>query len=549
MVSHWTYCSAGEHDDLHQGDIICRDDRVVEILNDAHKYFCSERYIAFLVVTQTCDLVRRKGRPCKANYISGLLRFVWNQGDLGKRRGGQVSEFSGNEIGHGDEVFDAAVAASTGSRFLECAVHGLDAAVVLAGFEAVEDAGEVGGDRSGQALEGIEATAPGPAQPALEEGPGFVGRSGRCVDGSQGLLDAPSPRGLEVGALQPVHGLELRDRPGGGILEQTPARPLEFGLALDLGAPHLVERLAAECDDMKAVKADGGLREVLGGAGLKRTAHIHADMRDRLWLATMHGQVLGEPLQAGLVPAGRGKDQALRIQIIENREVLLAPPASRLIDSDRAHLGMRLFGTGLADMVLDDPPQPTRRYTNQAASREHRHGRCEHQRQGFEQEREATPLACPRHGNLRHLPAARARHSRHFGVQVGLVLEEVQMSPVARQSIMERLRRRSTGRADVPAAAKRHVKVNPAGLPVEVDLLDLPRSNQAQRLGEEHLDHDLSRHQQKAAIVLQADGGCLPPSALRKRWRGYDDVKDIVVPSMPIRRRRFHTKRHRPTNN
>jgi hypothetical protein len=70
MVSHWTYCSAGEHDDLHQGDIICRDDRVVEILNDAHKYFCSERYIAFLVVTQTCDLVRRKGRPCKANYIS-----------------------------------------------------------------------------------------------------------------------------------------------------------------------------------------------------------------------------------------------------------------------------------------------------------------------------------------------------------------------------------------------------------------------------------------------------------------------------------------------
>jgi len=113
MVSHWTYCSAGEHDDLHQGDIICRDDRVVEILNDAHKYFCSERYIAFLVVTQTCDLVRRKGRPCKANYISGLLRFVWNQGDLGKRRGGQVSEFSGNEIGHGDEVFDAAVAASS----------------------------------------------------------------------------------------------------------------------------------------------------------------------------------------------------------------------------------------------------------------------------------------------------------------------------------------------------------------------------------------------------------------------------------------------------
>ena len=125
--------------------------------------------------------------------------------DMGKRRGGQVSEFSGNEIGHGDELFDAAVAASAGSRFLKCA-----------GFEAVEDAGEVGGERSGQALEGIESTAPGPAEPAF------------------------------------------------------------------------------------------GMREVLGGAGLKRTAPIHADMLDRLRLTAMHGQVLGEPLHAGLVPAGGG---------------------------------------------------------------------------------------------------------------------------------------------------------------------------------------------------------------------------------------------------
>jgi hypothetical protein len=75
-----------------------------------------------------------------------------------------VSEFSGDEIGHGDEVFDPAVAASAGSRFLKCAVHGLDATVVLAGFEAVEDAGKVGGERSGQALEGVESVAPGPAE-------------------------------------------------------------------------------------------------------------------------------------------------------------------------------------------------------------------------------------------------------------------------------------------------------------------------------------------------------------------------------------------------
>ncbi len=130
------------------------------------------------------------GPPAVGASTGGLLRFVWNAGRLGKRRGGQVREFSGNEIGHGDEVFDAALAASTGSRFLECAVHGLDATVVLAGFEAFEDAGEVGGDHSGHALEGIEATAPGPAEPAVEERLGFFGRSGGRIEGAQGLLDA-----------------------------------------------------------------------------------------------------------------------------------------------------------------------------------------------------------------------------------------------------------------------------------------------------------------------------------------------------------------------
>ena len=82
---------------------------------------------------------------CPLQFLAdlwGLLRLVWNEGHLGERRGGQASESSCNEIGHGDEVFDAAVAASTGWRFLECAVHDLDAAVVLAGVEAVEDAGE-----------------------------------------------------------------------------------------------------------------------------------------------------------------------------------------------------------------------------------------------------------------------------------------------------------------------------------------------------------------------------------------------------------------------
>ena len=483
---------------------------------------------------------------------------MWNDRHLGERRGGHVTEFSGDEMGHEDEGVDAAVAASTCSRFLECTVLGLEAVVVIATLEVVEDAGEVRGEHSGKAPGGVESAAPGPVGAAVGEGPGLVGRSGRCVNGSQGLLDARSPRDLEVGMLQTMDGLELRARPSGWVLGQTPARTLRSGLPLDLGASHVVERLAAEFDDLDAAKAEGGLREVVGGAGRKRAAHVRADMREHLRLTSMHGQVVGEPRQAGLVPAGRGTDQTQRIQAFENREILLSPRASLLIDPDRVHPGMRLSGTGRADLVFNDPPLPAWRHTNQAAGREHRQSWCEHPRPRFEPECEATPLTCARHGNLRRLPAARARYSRHFGVEARLVLqEEIEILPTARQTIMDRSRRRSAGPAGVPAATRRHSKVKPAGLPVEVDLLDLPRNNQAQRLGEEHLDHDLFRNKRRAAIVLQADGGCLPPLAMRKRWRRSDDVKRSASPGLrpplmssyarcPYTNALFHTKRHGP---
>jgi hypothetical protein len=35
-----------------------------------HPYFLEPKYSAFLVLTQTCDLVRRNGRPCKSDYIN-----------------------------------------------------------------------------------------------------------------------------------------------------------------------------------------------------------------------------------------------------------------------------------------------------------------------------------------------------------------------------------------------------------------------------------------------------------------------------------------------
>lgn len=113
-------------------------------------------------------------------------------------------EFSGDGKVHGDELLDAAVAASTGSRFLQRTLYGFDAAVVLPGLEAAKDAGQVGGDRSGKTLEGFEWVVPNPAETAWEKRLGFVRRSGRGTDGTQGLLDALGASHLEIRSLQPV---------------------------------------------------------------------------------------------------------------------------------------------------------------------------------------------------------------------------------------------------------------------------------------------------------------------------------------------------------
>ena len=69
MSLHWTYREVGE-EDLLQGDILERTDALIEILRKYHPYFCREEYTGFLVLTQSCDLVRDNKGECKAPYIS-----------------------------------------------------------------------------------------------------------------------------------------------------------------------------------------------------------------------------------------------------------------------------------------------------------------------------------------------------------------------------------------------------------------------------------------------------------------------------------------------
>ena len=73
-----------------------------------------------------------------------------------------MGKFSSDEVGHGDEVFDATIAARPCARLLKGSIHRFDPAVVFARLEPVEYARKRLGDRPAEALERFESAAAGP---------------------------------------------------------------------------------------------------------------------------------------------------------------------------------------------------------------------------------------------------------------------------------------------------------------------------------------------------------------------------------------------------
>jgi hypothetical protein len=69
MAAHWTYDSVASTDHLEQGDILKPTDALKAIFASVHPHFKQDKYLGFLVATQSCDLVMRAGTP-KAAYIN-----------------------------------------------------------------------------------------------------------------------------------------------------------------------------------------------------------------------------------------------------------------------------------------------------------------------------------------------------------------------------------------------------------------------------------------------------------------------------------------------
>lgn len=67
---HWTYDKFTNDADLQQGDIIESTDIIRGLCEQVHPYFCNQKFLGFMVITQSCDLVRRKRNECSAHYIN-----------------------------------------------------------------------------------------------------------------------------------------------------------------------------------------------------------------------------------------------------------------------------------------------------------------------------------------------------------------------------------------------------------------------------------------------------------------------------------------------
>ncbi len=72
----WEYLQFKDDVDLNQGDILIPTEELTGLFQEIHPHFCDKKYIAFIITTQTCDLVRRN-QVCSAKYINlAVVRYL-----------------------------------------------------------------------------------------------------------------------------------------------------------------------------------------------------------------------------------------------------------------------------------------------------------------------------------------------------------------------------------------------------------------------------------------------------------------------------------------
>ena len=424
------------------------------------------------------------------------------------------------QVGHGDEVLDVAETSGGGLRLLEQSVHGFDVGVAAPVEHSAHDASEVLMQGDGQPLEGLQATATGPAEPFLHRAVCnlfAVARSCLLIGKAQRLLQAPGARTLQARALQPVHRFELGAGPARRVLAHAPQQLAQGLLAVrahgfaDVGgrgahllAAHRVHRRVGQGHDVKPVVADLGLGQRLADPFGVGRAHVDAGMLDGQRITPVATHVLGKGLQRGVIAPRGGKQQAFDLEVMHDGDVLMSALDAGLVDADVAHTRHVVLGAGSLDVVAHPPPQALGRNPHLTGYLAHRHLPAQRQAQRLEQQGKAAALARPRHRQLRGLAASAALHARNLGMQPRFELKEVEVTPAAPYPVVNQLRLGPARRTRCTLAAVLDLEVDASLARVELDLGNVPGRLQAKCGGEEGFDlgaHDVRGQCQGRAVV------------------------------------------------
>jgi len=167
--------------------------------------------------------------------------------------------------------------------------------------------------------------------------------------------------------------------------------------------------------------------------------------------------------------------------------------------------------------MVDDPPQPRVVFADQAGGCPHRHGLDERHHQRLEQQGEAAARSRPRHRDPLDA-AALALDPGNAGVQVGLMLEEIEVTPACLLRVIGGTGGATARAGKAAAGGEIEVNIQPAPRRVELAAHHAPWRRQSQRA----LQQLPVLHPSILARV--PDGPSLPacsrPSRARRRLRG-----------------------------
>jgi len=150
----------------------------------------------------------------------------------------------------------------------------------------------------------------------------------------------------------------------------------------------------------------------------------------------------------------------VRLEVIEDTDVFLAPADSGLIDTDRGDLAEVLLGPGGIDVVMQDPLQRVVAHPQVVGDRLHRESGTQRHRQRLEGLAEPTIRAHPGHLDLSGLAAGATAHPRYVSMDTYPMLKEVPVLPALPPAVVDWLLRCLPSRATkARPALKGHLEV------------------------------------------------------------------------------------------